>query len=619
MAVVHTTNLNLNKPTKGTVNWNTYYNDNMDVLDNGYGTLVGSSNEVTNSRKDNINNTTYNTLGARLDNQSSQLADKANNEDVQNITTQTDKYKTITKAQNNQTTYIIATGDSVTYSVKPHPSSDQVTNPYPALLQTKLRQIYNNNNITVENQGIPGISAGGWLSGTQYNDKVLSKNPDMIILMLGINDIQSGNDLKTYESNMTQLIVQALNNNIEVILMTEPMIMVKNDWVASGNVQDVNSFNYMYAKICYKLAEKYHIGFIDLQQEFIDLFYKSNVYLPSDLINTTDFVHPTDLGYEMISDIVIKNFKQRPVMIIDNPKIIPVVGCPFVESNIKISGIGSANYLRFSNCYVIFSADYVKVRFLVLQKNISLSIIHPISYQGGQMDIMLDGTKVTTLSQYDANIGADASYVHYTIKTNIVDNLNIGYHELLFSGTNLTKVGTQSTYYFALEGLLFEYNNISNNILKDTILNISANTFVPLPSTKDLICLKNNKIMAVLCKGYFQNKFGINIFDSTSGSIKQVSNSISFLNNKIQLTTYDINTSNPAITIGTDTLDLTKELDIRIEIDFNHNIKVYVNNVLEISATNTQNSIKGGILELANFDTTNSIIVSIDKLSCCYY
>lgn len=542
-----------------------------------------------------------------------------NTAQLSEITQQTGNYKTLEKLQKGQVTYIIAVGDSVTFSVQPHPSTSQVTNPYPSLLQTKLRQIYNNNNITVENQGIPGISASGWLTGTQYNDLVLSKSPDMIILMLGINDIQGGATLSTYENNMTQLITKALSVGIEVVLMTEPMVMAKNDW--STSYQDVNSLVYQYSKICYKLAEKYHISFIDLQQEFIDLFYKSNVYLPSDLINTIDFIHPTQQGYEMISDIVVKNLQQAPVMVIDKPKIVPLVGCPFAESNMKIADVGSGVGLRFNQEYIITTGKYLKFRFLVLDKNLSLNMIGIKAFSGGSLNVYLDGVNIGAVNQYDANLSSNDVHTHFSVKTNLADVLSIGYHELVFDSVNLTKMGINTVFYFCIESLIFEYNNINTQPVQNRIINLPTNIFTAINTNlnNDLVCLKTGKKLIIKMKGYFQNGLGLCIFNNTNlNGSDNILNYLSFLNSKIQLTNYDINSSTSNVTVGTNTLDLTKEIDVRIEIDSSYAFKVYVNNVLELTTTNTICSVQGGFLRLLNTNES-AVNVVVSDLSWSYF
>ena len=105
MAINHTTNLNLNKPTLGTRNWDTYLNDNFDILDTSIGTnsnKIGILSNLATTAKDNTVNAINEVNG--------QLADMTNKQgDVSQLNT-TDKSSIVnaikeikTQANSNQT------------------------------------------------------------------------------------------------------------------------------------------------------------------------------------------------------------------------------------------------------------------------------------------------------------------------------------------------------------------------------------------------------------------------------------------------------------------------------------------------------------------------------------
>jgi hypothetical protein len=306
-------------------------------------------------------------------------------------------------------------------------------------------------------------------------------------------------------------------------------------------------------------------------------------------------------------------------MVVDSEKSFGAVGCPYIESNIKIADSPTGSSLRFKQVYLVKSDKYIKFRFMVLKNNLSLYLLLAKSYYGGQMDIYLDNTLVATVNEYDSAIGS--AVTRYGMKTFISDVSN-GYHELLISGANMTKVNVDALYMFILEAISFEDKTKNKRLSDNATVQLANNAFVSLRQGNfdDFACLRSGRTLVCRFKGYgFVNSSGILINNTiTATGTDSVANFISFASSKIQLTTYNINSGTPVVTAGTSTIDLTKELDIRIEIDSSYGFKVYCNNVLEVTASNSQNSVTGGYVKLLN-QSGSTITLSLSDFSIYSY
>lgn len=112
---------------------------------------------------------------------------------------------------------IICYGDSITYGYAPF-SGNKVELSYPENLQMLLRKKRSGKTTIVYNEGIPG-----WTSenGELYLDqKVLKKQPDIVILMFGINDSLQRMGTQRYRGKLKNIIHTLKENKIDVILAT---------------------------------------------------------------------------------------------------------------------------------------------------------------------------------------------------------------------------------------------------------------------------------------------------------------------------------------------------------------------------------------------------------------
>lgn len=188
---------------------------------------------------------------------------------------------------------IVFFGDSITDTCKmfckDHPYGGGFVN----MIKTELDVFYPTLNIKVYNEGIGGNKTEdliGRING------VTSKKPDLVFLLIGINDIWH-----PYDSNITPNIKDIINridiivntlkeNKSEVVLLT-PFLFPTNDHFAG------------LMPLFEKLSIALHSYIKEKNIEYIDtylLMKKSNL-----LDLTKDSIHPTIYGHGILAQAVI--------------------------------------------------------------------------------------------------------------------------------------------------------------------------------------------------------------------------------------------------------------------------------------------------------------------------
>lgn len=166
---------------------------------------------------------------------------------------------------------IFAVGDSLTAGYRV--SSDQN---YPSLLEQK---IYSEDvgDHTVVNQGISGETSAELLARI---DTLIAQKPDIIILMIGGNDLLQRLSLNQLESNLEALIQKIQEEDIFLVFsgMKAPPLVT-------------GGYGKEFREIYPRLATKYDLV-------FIQNFLKGVQAKPS--LNQSDLIHPNAEGYQKI-------------------------------------------------------------------------------------------------------------------------------------------------------------------------------------------------------------------------------------------------------------------------------------------------------------------------------
>ena len=195
-------------------------------------------------------------------------------------------------------TKIIFFGDSITQAgVKKGGYIDRIQN---FINQQSLHEQYE----------LAGAGIGGNKVYDLYlrmEDDVLAKDPQLVVIYVGINDVWhktshgTGTDLDKYEKFYVAIIKKLQAKGIRVAVCTPTVIGEKKE---NGNPQDKDLNTY--SEVIRRLAVTYNCTLIDLRKAFASYEQANNNDDKESGLLTTDRVHLTDAGNQLVADEIIK-------------------------------------------------------------------------------------------------------------------------------------------------------------------------------------------------------------------------------------------------------------------------------------------------------------------------
>lgn len=179
---------------------------------------------------------------------------------------------------------------------------------------TKLGQTLDKNNLSSKYELL-----GAGISGNKVydlylrlEDDVLSKNPDAVVIWIGVNDVWhkrsmgTGTDANKFEGFYNAIIKKLKAKNIEVFLCTPAVIGEK--WDCTNELDgDLNS----YSAIIRDIAQKNNCSLIDLRKEFLDHLKANNPDNKTKGVLTTDGVHLNPAGNAFVADKMYRTLSQK--------------------------------------------------------------------------------------------------------------------------------------------------------------------------------------------------------------------------------------------------------------------------------------------------------------------
>jgi lysophospholipase L1-like esterase len=159
---------------------------------------------------------------------------------------------------------------------------------------------------------------GSGISGNKVYDlylrmeeDVLAKNPDVVVIYVGVNDVWhktllgTGTDADKFEKFYQAIINKLKARNIKVMLCTPAVVGERND-MSNALDGDLNR----YSNIIRDLSKKNNLTLIDLRKEFVQYLKENNPENKEKEILTYDRVHMNNKGNQMIADMMWKAIKE---------------------------------------------------------------------------------------------------------------------------------------------------------------------------------------------------------------------------------------------------------------------------------------------------------------------
>jgi isoamyl acetate esterase len=145
----------------------------------------------------------------------------------------------------------------------------------------------------------------------RMEDDVLNKNPDVVVIYVGVNDVWhkillgTGTDADKFEKFYYAILKKLKDKNIKAILCTPAVVGEKTDF--SNQLDgDLNR----YSNIIRDIAAKNNLPLIDLRQKFLEYDKSHNPDNKEKDILTRDKVHLNEKGNQLVADVMWKAIKE---------------------------------------------------------------------------------------------------------------------------------------------------------------------------------------------------------------------------------------------------------------------------------------------------------------------
>ena len=145
----------------------------------------------------------------------------------------------------------------------------------------------------------------------RLEEDVLAKNPDIVVIYVGVNDVWhktllgTGTDADKFEKFYTAILSKLKERNIKAILCTPAVVGEKTD-MSNPLDGDLNR----YSNIIRDIAKKNDLPLVDLRQKFLDYNNANNPENKEKDILTYDRVHLNAKGNQLVADAMWKAIKE---------------------------------------------------------------------------------------------------------------------------------------------------------------------------------------------------------------------------------------------------------------------------------------------------------------------
>jgi lysophospholipase L1-like esterase len=204
---------------------------------------------------------------------------------------------------------IVALGDSIT-------EGGEGPGGYVRLMRDTLKKLYPNQKIEVLNAGISGHKSTDMLA--RFQRDVLEKNPDMVTISVGVNDVwhgyrdfqrgvnhpkgdlPNGVPLPVYREKVSAMVDAAKARHIGVVLLSPTLIYEDLESVENRRLRE-------YVAAMREVAREKGVGFIDLHRPFQEALRAYQKHAGrTGLLLTTDGVHMNPAGNRVMAYTILR-------------------------------------------------------------------------------------------------------------------------------------------------------------------------------------------------------------------------------------------------------------------------------------------------------------------------
>ena len=198
------------------------------------------------------------------------------------------KTKSIEKLDKGEKATIVFLGDSTT-------EQNSQTNGKPghvSIINDFLKNTYGSDVVNVVNAGVGGNTI---IDMSARIDKIISINPDLVVINSGLNDVGRKISSEEFETKYKWTIEQIQQKtNAQILLRTSNKVM-ESDSVNKRLENDINP-------IVKKLSVENKTGFVDLYSYYS--YHITNLGVAFNSINNDNF-HPNEKGQQIIADLLL--------------------------------------------------------------------------------------------------------------------------------------------------------------------------------------------------------------------------------------------------------------------------------------------------------------------------
>lgn len=144
----------------------------------------------------------------------------------------------------------------------------------------------------------------------RLEDDVLSKNPDVVVIYVGVNDVWhktllgTGTDADKFEKFYQAILKKLKDKNIKAILCTPAVVGEKTD-MSNPLDGDLNK----YSNIIRDIAKKNGLPLVDLRKQFLEYYKTNNPNNEEKNVLTYDKVHLNAKGNQFVAGLMWKAVK----------------------------------------------------------------------------------------------------------------------------------------------------------------------------------------------------------------------------------------------------------------------------------------------------------------------